>query len=107
MQNKLKIETGELYEQIYKNALEDRDKAITLYDDLAIAVTGSPESHALQGVIIAKYLERMSASNTQLLKMLEIRQNADIASQKHKKQELTDEEKKELFSSIQNENNDE
>lgn len=99
--NKLDITIENLYDQVYKNAIDDRVKATELYDDLAGIIIGVPENHAVQGIVIAKYLERISRSTDQLIKVLEIKQNAAIAASKNKATELSDEEKEELYSEIQ------
>jgi len=99
--DKLNLTIENLYDQVYKNAIDDRVKATELYDDLAQAIMGVPENHATQGIIIAKYLERISRSTDQLIKVLEIKQSAAIAASKNKATELSDEEREELFSEIQ------
>ena len=46
-------------------------------------ITADPEKHALYGVTITKYLERMSKSNDQLVKLAELmqRSNAEVVEE--------------------------
>lgn len=62
----------ELWEEIYGNASEDRQKASMLITNLWKEITADPEKHALYGTTITKYLERMSKSNDQLVKLAEL-----------------------------------
>lgn len=63
-----------LWLDVYTNALQDRDYALQMYTHLSGFVTsgGDPNVHALHGPNIAKYLERMSKANDQLLKLAEL-----------------------------------
>lgn len=61
-----------LWLDVYTNALQDRDYALTMYTHLSGFVAGDPSQHVLHGPIIAKYLERMGKSNDQLLKLAEL-----------------------------------
>lgn len=63
-----------LWLDVYTNALQDRDYAFNMYTHLSGFVTGGadPNVHALHGPNIAKYLERMSRANDQLLKLSEL-----------------------------------
>ena len=61
-----------LWKEAYKNAIEDRLSASILVDDLLINIQGSMGNHATHGVLAARYLERMSKSNDQILKLAEI-----------------------------------
>jgi len=62
----------ELWEEIYGNATEDRQKASMLITNLWKEITADPEKHALYGTTMTKYLERMSKSNDQLVKLAEL-----------------------------------
>ena len=62
----------DLWEEIYTNASNDREKASMLITNLWKEITTDPEKHALYGTTITKYLERMSKSNDQLVKLAEI-----------------------------------
>lgn len=63
-----------LWMDVYTNALQDRDYAFNMYTHLSGFVTSGvdPNVHALHGPNIAKYLERMSRANDQLLKLSEL-----------------------------------
>jgi len=65
-----------LWKQIYENAVEDRMHAYMMMVDLYVATQGKPEIHQLNGPTFAKYIERMSRANDQLLKLAELVQNA-------------------------------
>lgn len=67
-----------LWKQVYENAITDRMNAYLVFADLYINVHGKPDAHALHGQNLAKYLERMSKSNEQLLKLAELVANAEI-----------------------------
>jgi len=61
-----------LWLDVYTNALQDRDNALNMYRQLSGFVASDPQQHALHGPNIAKYLERMSKANDQLLKLAEL-----------------------------------
>jgi hypothetical protein len=61
-----------LWEEIYKNAVSDREKASMLITNLWKEITSDPEKHVLFGTAMSKYLERMSKSNDQLIKLAEL-----------------------------------
>ena len=61
-----------LWLDIYTNALQDRDYAFQMYTHLSGFVSADAQQHALHGPNIAKYLERMSKANDQLLKLAEL-----------------------------------
>jgi len=61
-----------LWIEIYANAVKDRDHAMILWTDLLKSVKGNPQSHGIYGPTMAKYLERMSRSNDQILKLAEM-----------------------------------
>lgn len=71
-----------LWRQIYENAVNDRDAAGVLFLDLFISTSSSAAQHALNGPILAKYLERMCRSNDQLIKLAELIERADQANSK-------------------------
>ncbi len=61
-----------LWKDSYKNALDDRETASILVDDLLLKVQGNLNNHQQFGTIMTKYLERMSKSNDQILKLAEL-----------------------------------
>jgi hypothetical protein len=65
-----------LWAQIYEHAIDDRTNAYILFTDLFISAKGSPSDHQLNGPVLAKYIERMSRANDQILKLAELIQRA-------------------------------
>lgn len=61
-----------LWKEVYENALSDRECANVLFTDLLIQSKGNSANHTVFGPIMAKYLERMSKSNEQILKLAEL-----------------------------------
>ena len=62
----------QVWKEIYQNAFQDREKASMLVTNLWKEITADPEKHALYGSTISKYLERMSKSNDQILRLAEL-----------------------------------
>ncbi len=62
----------ELWKEIYGHSLQDRSYALQMYVNCSNLVLADPTQHAIHGPNIAKYLERMSRSNDQLLKLAEL-----------------------------------
>jgi len=67
--------TKALWRQIYENSVNDRKNAYIMWVDLYIHVHSNPTEHAVHGQNLARYLERMSKANDQILKL------ADLVSQ--------------------------
>ena len=61
-----------LWKESYQNALEDRESASILLNDLLITIPGNPANHSTHGSLATKYLERMSKSNDQIIKLAEL-----------------------------------
>ena len=61
-----------LWREVYENALTDRENAGVLLTDLLIQTRGSLANHGTYGTTLTKYLERMSKSNDQILRLAEI-----------------------------------
>ena len=61
-----------LWKEIYENSLEDREKAKMLFNDAYISMQGGVNEHMNIGSIMSKYIERMSKSNDQILKLAEL-----------------------------------
>lgn len=71
-----------LWKEVYENALVDRENAGMLFTDAWSRMgTGSTE-HATLGSTLTKYLERMSKSNEQILKLVELITKAEEQSTK-------------------------
>ena len=61
-----------LWKESYQNSIEDRESAAILLNDLLMTIPGNPTSHSTHGSLATKYLERMSKSNDQILKLAEL-----------------------------------
>ena len=61
-----------LWKEIYENALEDREKSKLMFNDAYIGMQGGINEHMNIGAIMSKYIERMSKSNDQILKLAEL-----------------------------------
>ena len=61
-----------LWKEAYQNSLEDRESASILLNDLLVTIPGNPTSHSTHGGLASKYLERMSKSNDQIIKLAEL-----------------------------------
>ena len=61
-----------LWKEAYENALSDRENASFLLNDLLLQVKGSVPLHTSLGSTMSKYMERMSKSNDQILKLAEL-----------------------------------
>lgn len=90
LENKKKM----LWKEIYENAIEDREKSKILFNDAYISMTGGVNEHMNIGAIMSKYIERMSKSNDQILKLAEL-----IAKEEEKSESVSDED---IFSQISN-----
>jgi hypothetical protein len=70
--NELDDKKKVLWREIYENAVEDRQNAAILFTDTLMQVKGNAANHNILGPVIAKYLERMSKANDQILKLAEL-----------------------------------
>jgi len=61
-----------LWKESYQNALDDRENANILLVDLMKVSMNNSTNHLQFGSLMAKYLERMSKSNDQILKLAEL-----------------------------------
>jgi len=61
-----------LWKTIYENATNDRKKAHILFDDLYTKVAGDTDQHAIHGMTLTKYLERLEKANEQLIKLTKL-----------------------------------
>ena len=61
-----------LWKESYQNALEDRESASILLNDLLVTIPGNSANHSTHGALATKYLERMSKSNDQIIKLAEL-----------------------------------
>lgn len=81
-----------LWKEIYENSLDDREKAKMLFNDAYLTMTHDIPTHMNIGAIMSKYLERMSKSNDQILKLAEL-----IAREEEKTEAISDDD---IFSKI-------
>ena len=81
-----------LWKETYENAIEDREKAKLLFNDAYVSMQGGVNEHMNIGSIMSKYLERMSKSNDQILKLAEL-----ISKEEEKSSEISTED---LFDQI-------
>ena len=61
-----------LWKEAYQNAIEDRESASILVNDLLVIIPGSMAHHQSVGVLMTKYLERLAKCNDQILKLAEL-----------------------------------
>ena len=81
-----------LWKESYQNALNDRESASLLLNDLLVTIPGNPANHSTHGTLATKYLERMSKSNDQIIKLAEL-----IAKEQERQSEISPED---IFKSI-------
>tara|TARA_Y100000816_G_C25928695_1_gene484251 strand:- start:245 stop:604 length:360 start_codon:yes stop_codon:yes gene_type:complete len=74
-----------LWKEVYENALTDRENAGILLTDLLFQTKGNLANHGTYGTTLTKYLERMSKSNDQILKLAEL-----IAREEEKSVDIND-----------------
>lgn len=61
-----------LWKEIYENALVDRENASMLFTDAWSRMSPGTSEHITLGATLTKYLERMSKSNEQILRLAEL-----------------------------------
>lgn len=66
-----------LWTEIYENAITDRHNSYSMFVKLVMIVQDKSSEHAVHGKTMATYLERMSKSNDQLIKLAELIAKAD------------------------------
>lgn len=72
----VEVKQKSLWRTIFVHAMEDRERAQALYDSSAELVDNEPNNHALVGNVLAKYLERMTMANAQILELAKIVQKS-------------------------------
>lgn len=82
----------QLWKEIYENAIADRQNSYVMFTKLARIVADKSPEHAVHGKTIATFLERMSRSNDQLIKLAEL-----IAKAQHVDESISSED---MFSKI-------
>jgi len=71
-----------LWREIYENALTDRDTAQSLLNEAHSEMQGGAFEHSTMGPTLSKYLERMSKSNEQILKLADMIGKAEETASK-------------------------
>jgi len=71
-----------LWKEIYENAVNDRENAFVLFNEAYSSMTNTTAEHISAGPILNKYLERMTRSNEQLLKLADLIAKAEEQSAK-------------------------
>ncbi len=66
-----------LWKEIYENALVDRENAAMLFTDAWSRMAPGTAEHITLGATLTKYLERMSKSNEQILRLVELISKAE------------------------------
>lgn len=61
-----------LWREIYEHAIVDRQNAYALFIELCRIVKDKSAEHAIHGRTISSFLERMSKSNEQLIRLAEL-----------------------------------
>jgi hypothetical protein len=82
-----------LWKEAYQNSLDDRENAHILLTDLLKVSLNNSTNHLQFGTLMSKYLERMSKSNDQILKLAEL-----IAKEQEIADTISDDE---IFNKIQ------
>jgi len=62
----------QLWKEIYENAIADRQNSYVMFTKLVKIVADKSTEHAVHGKTVATFLERMSRSNDQLIKLAEL-----------------------------------
>lgn len=62
----------QLWREIYENAIADRQNSYVMFTRLVRICGDKGTEHAVHGKTIATYIERMSKSNDQLIKLAEL-----------------------------------
>ena len=76
-----------LWKESYQNAIDDREHAHILLTDLLKVSLNNTSIHLQFGSLMSKYLERMSKSNDQILKLAEL-----IAKEQEESETISDSE---------------
>mgnify|MGYP001322083103 FL=1 len=77
-----------LWKEIYENAIVDRMNAYMLFTDVYTNMSGGTADHVQLGSTMSKYLERMSKSNEQLLKLADLISNEEERASKIDPEEI-------------------
>lgn len=61
-----------LWQEIYQNAITDRQNAYVLFTTLVEIVEDKSTEHAIHGKNLSSYIERMSKANDQIIRLAEL-----------------------------------
>jgi Tfp pilus assembly protein PilF len=67
--NNIDSKKKSLWLEIYNNAVDDRERASMLFTEAYQTMGSSSADHVALGTVMAKYLERMSKSNDQIMSL--------------------------------------
>ena len=70
-----------LWTEIYENAISDRQNSYAMFLRLAKIVQDKSSEHAVHGKTMSGYIERMSKSNDQLIRLAELIAKAEEESE--------------------------
>ena len=71
-----------LWKEIYQNAIIDRENAAILFTDAFQQMQNGTTEHVTLGPTLTKYIERMSKSNEQILRLAELISKCEEKSSK-------------------------
>ena len=80
----------QLWKEIYENAISDRQNAYAMFVQLLAIVQQKSSEHAVHGRTIVSYMERMSRSNDQLIKLADIISRAERAAEAISSEDMFD-----------------
>lgn len=64
--------TRQLWQEIYENAICDRQNAYAMFMKLALIADDKSTEHAVHGRAMSSYIERMQKANEQLIRLAEL-----------------------------------
>jgi len=71
----------QLWKEIYENAISDRQNSYVMFATLVRIMKDASTEYAVHGKTVATFLERMSRSNDQLIKLAELIAKAQSGSE--------------------------
>jgi hypothetical protein len=77
-----------LWKEIYENAIYDRQNAYSLFIKLVKIVDDKSTEHAVHGKSLSSYIEKMSKSNDQLIRLAELVSKAEKSNDEIDSEEM-------------------
>ena len=77
-----------LWKEIYENAIYDRQNAYSLFKKLVKIVEDKSTEHAVHGKSLSSYIEKMSKSNDQLIRLAELVAKAEKSNEEIDPEEM-------------------